>query len=83
VYYDVYMSTTLTIRTDATLREALERRARAQGKTISQVTREILREGLEERPLGLGTGHLRGRLALRQKESDAWRKALRERNWRS
>lgn len=77
------MSTTLTIRTDAALREALERRARAQGKTISQVTREILREGLEERPLGLATGHLRGRLALRQKQSDAWRKTLRERNWRS
>jgi predicted transcriptional regulator len=76
------MSTTLTIRTDAALREALERRARAQGKTISQVTREILREGLQERPLGLRTGHLRGRLTLQQEESDAWRKTLRERNWR-
>jgi plasmid stability protein len=73
----------LTIRADKTLRTALEQRARAQRKTVSEVAREILRNALEERPLELKTGHLRGRLILRQEETEAWRKALRERNWRS
>ncbi len=77
------MRTTLTIRADKTLRTALERRARAQGKTISELAREILRNAVDERPLELKTGHLRGRLTLRQVETEAWRKALRERNWRS
>ncbi|MGH7573170.1 MAG: hypothetical protein ACREMK_15210 [Gemmatimonadota bacterium] len=77
------MRTTLTIRTDRNLREALEERARAQGKTLSEVAREILRSALEDRPLELRTGHLRGRLSLRQEQSEAWRKSLRERNWRS
>ncbi len=77
------MSTTLTLRADGALREALEKRARAQGTTISQVARQILRDALEEHPLGLDTGHLRGRLRLRQEQSEAWRLALRERNWRT
>ncbi|MGH7564186.1 MAG: hypothetical protein ACREK5_07165 [Gemmatimonadota bacterium] len=77
------MGTTLTIRTDRNLREALEERARAQGKTLSEVAREILRSALEDRPLELRTGHLRGRLDLRQEQAEAWRKSLREQNWRS
>jgi hypothetical protein len=77
------MSTTLTIRTDKALRTALERRARVQGKTVSELAREILRIALEERPLELKTGHLRGRLSLGRQETDGWRKAIRERNWRS
>lgn len=82
VYYTVHMSTTLTIRADETLREALQERARAQGKTLSEVAREILQNALEDRPLELRTGHLRGRLSLRQEQTETWRKALRERNWR-
>jgi plasmid stability protein len=77
------MRKTLTIRADKTLRTALEQRARTQGKTLSELAREILRNALEERPLELKTGHLRGRLSLRRDEPEAWRKALRERNWRS
>lgn len=77
------MSTTLTIRADKTLRTALEQRARAQGKTVSELAREILEHALEERPLELKTGHLRGRLSLRQVQTESWRKALRARNWRS
>lgn len=76
-----YMRKTLTIRTDRTLREALEDRARAQGKTLSETAREILRNALGEHPLELRTGHLRGQLSLRH-EAEAWRKSLRERNWR-
>lgn len=77
------MRTTITIRADKNLRKALEERARAQGKTLSELAREILRNAVEDRPLRLKTGHLRGRLRLRQEQTEAWRKALRERNWRS
>lgn len=82
MYYVVYMRTTLTIRADKSLRKALQERARAQGKTLSELAREILRNAVEGRPLELKTGHLRGRLRLRRAEKEAWRKALRERNWR-
>jgi len=81
--YIVYMSKTLTIRTDESLREALEERAKRRGITLSQAAREILKDALEERPLGEKTGHLRGSLSLRQGQEESWRKALRERNWRS
>lgn len=76
------MSTTLTIRTDEALREALAKRASAQGKTLSEVAREILRSALEERPLEERTSHLKGRLRLDQKQTEAWRRSLRARNWR-
>lgn len=76
------MRTTVTIRTDRGLRTALEDRARAQRKTVSEVAREILRAALEERPMESKTGHLRGRLALPSEHAEAWRQALRERNWR-
>jgi plasmid stability protein len=76
------MSTTLTIRTDEELREALAKRANAQGKTVSEVAREILRNALQERALGERTSHLKGRLRLRQKKTEAWRRSLREHNWR-
>lgn len=79
------MSITLTVRTDESLRRRLEERAQAEGRTVSELVRDILREALEEgdRPLETRIGHLRGRLELRRSESEAWRNALRERNWRS
>jgi hypothetical protein len=76
------MSTTLTIRTDRRLRTALEARARAQGKTMSALAREILEAALDPQPLGRRTGHLRGMLRVREAKPDAWRATLRERNWR-
>jgi len=76
------MSTTFTIRTDRRLRTALEARARAQGKTMSALAREILEAALDPQPLGRRTGHLRGVLRVREARPDAWRAALRERNWR-
>ena len=75
-------NTTLTVRTDAELREALDRRAEAEGKTLSELVREILERAVTERPLAQRVGHLRGRLRLAS-TGDAWRKRLRERNWRS
>jgi hypothetical protein len=76
------MSKTLTVRTGEEIRDALQRRADAQGKTVSEVVREILEEALAERPLEHKAGHLKGRLELPSSE-DAWRKRLKERNWRS
>jgi hypothetical protein len=77
------MSTTLTIRTDAALRDALAERARAQGKTLSQLVREILEAALAERALGARVGHLKGRLMLREQATEPWRESLRRHNWRS
>lgn len=76
------MRTTLTFRADHELRRALERRARSEGRTISDLVREILAEALSERPLGSRTAHLRGSLDLSEPNRDGWRKRLRERNWR-
>ena len=80
--YTVFMRMTLTIRTDERLREALEERAALQGKTVSEVAREILSEAVCERPLGPRIGHLRGRLELPADSSDRWRQQIRKRNWR-
>ncbi len=76
------MRATLTIRADEKLRAALRKRAATQGKTVSELAREILSEALEERPMSLRTGHLRGQLELPADTSDPWRKQIRERNWR-
>lgn len=77
------MGTTITIRTDDALRRALEQRAREQGRPLSAVVRDILAKALEEAPMSGRSGHLRGRLALDRDEPEAWRRRLRERNWRS
>ncbi|UCC81949.1 MAG: ribbon-helix-helix protein, CopG family [Gemmatimonadota bacterium] len=77
------MGTTLTIRADDALRDALTERARAQGKTLSQLVREILEAALVERPLEKRAGHLRGRLMLREQATQPWRQSLRQHNWRS
>ena len=76
------MRATLTIRTDEKLRTALQKRAAVQGKTVSEVAREILSEALEERPLSSRAGHLRGQLDLSLESSDPWQREIRERNWR-
>ena len=77
------MSTTVTVRLDEGLREALELRARASGTTVSEVVRDTLREALTERPLGERIGHLKGILALdAETDDDPWRRQIRERNWR-
>ena len=77
------MSTTITIRTDESLRVALIERAEAQGKTLSEVVREILESALIDRPLEDRVGHLKGRLRTPSTSQEAWKERLRERNWRS
>ena len=80
--YTVYMSTTITIRVDDPLREVLDKKAAASGKTVSELVREILEEALTEMPLQVRAGHLKGMLRLPRKTSEPWRKRLCERNWR-
>ena len=77
------MNTTLTVRTDRNMREALEERAQAQGLTVSELVRRLLEEAISERPLAQRVGHLKGRLELSDPGADAWRNRLRERNWRT
>jgi plasmid stability protein len=77
------MSTTITIRAEESLRQALAKKAAVSGKTVSELVREILEEALAERPLKVRAGHLKGRLELPRKAPEAWRKVLRQRNWRS
>ena len=77
------MSTTITVRTEAALRDALAKCAEAQGKTVSALVREILEAALVDGPLGSRAGHLRGRLQLPKAGSEPWRRQLRQRNWRS
>ena len=76
------MRATLTIRTDEKLRVALQKRAAVQGKSVSELAREILSEAVAERPMSERTGHLRGQLDLKPDSTDPWRKRLKERNWR-
>jgi proteic killer suppression protein len=53
------MTTTITIRADASLRAALNRRAAATGKTVSALVRDILEDALAERHTGERASHLR------------------------
>ena len=77
------MSTTITIRADESLRSALQMRAAEQGKTVSEIVREILEEALMERTVAARAGHLKGKLRLSGGTSDSWRRRIREHNWRS
>jgi len=76
------MSTTLTVRTDEALRQALLKRAEETGKSLSELVRGILEEAVVDRPLGDRISNLKGRLRLTSVESEPWRDRLRERNWR-
>ena len=76
------MNTTLTIRTDKTMRQALAKRAKTLDVTVSECVRQILETALSERPLSQRVGHLKGHLELPDSASDPWRSQLQERNWR-
>ena len=75
------MDKTVTVRLDRAQDEALTARARAQGKTRSQLIRELIDRGLEERPLGRRIGHLKGALDVSAPRT-GWQRRIRERNWR-
>ena len=75
------MDKTLTIRLNRAQDEALTVRARVLGKTRSELVRELIDTGLEERPLGRRVGHVKGRLELASPKA-GWQRRIRERNWR-
>jgi predicted DNA-binding protein len=79
------METTLTFRLPKTQRDALKRRAAAEGRSESALVREII-----EREINRGfdferVRHLVGSLASpsKHRKKDPWRKQIREHNWRS
>lgn len=73
------MNTTITVRTDEKLREELENRAAALGKSLSELVRDILSEAVS----GAGMVRLKGALTLPRHTTEPWRRQLRRRNWRS
>jgi ribbon-helix-helix CopG family protein len=72
---------TLTIRLDEVQDEALTGRARALGKTRSEVVRDLIDQAISSQPVGRLAGHLKGRVAL-PRTATGWRRGLKERNWR-
>lgn len=75
------MDKTLTIRLSRSQDEALIARAKVLGKTRSELVRELIDSGLDDRPLGRRIGHVKGRLAL-QSPKTGWQRRIKERNWR-
>jgi len=81
VRYNLHVDKTLTVRLDRTQDEALTRRAKELGKTRSELVRDLIERGLEEKPLGLRIGHLKGILDLPEPR-DALRRRIKSHNWR-
>ena len=71
----------LTIRLDRALDQALEARAKALGKTRSELVRELIDRAVSAEPMKQRVGHLEGRLELPRTRS-TWRANIRSRNWR-
>jgi metal-responsive CopG/Arc/MetJ family transcriptional regulator len=81
VRYNLDVDKTLTVRLDKKQDEALTRRATELGKTRSELVRELIERGLDEKPLGLRIGHLKGILDLPEPK-DALRRRIKSHNWR-
>ncbi|WP_419943030.1 hypothetical protein [Candidatus Palauibacter sp.] len=73
--------TILAVRLEEDLREAINRRAAADGTTVSGFVRETLREAVADRPIGERIRHLKGTVRMGA-DDDEWRTTLRSRNWR-
>lgn len=78
--YTANMSTTITIRAESSLRDALEKRAAETGRSLSAVVRQILVDALTERPMEGRVGHVRGRFRVAETSQDPSRAELRRRN---
>jgi predicted DNA-binding protein len=78
------METTLTIRLPKAQREALRRRARAEKRSESALVREIIHREIQRGFDFERVRHLVGSVASPAKHwtNDAWRKRIRQRNWR-
>jgi uncharacterized protein (DUF111 family) len=77
------MTTTLTIRIPSAQRAALRARARAVKVTESELARQAIEEKLQAGGPSQALDEFCGCMDLSRKDTDPWRKKLRERNWRS
>jgi hypothetical protein len=75
------MEKTITVRIDSRKDKALALRARASGKTKSDVIRELIDKLLEPEPLGRRVAHLAGSVELPSPTGSLQRR-LKSRNWR-
>jgi hypothetical protein len=75
------MDTTLTVRLNRVQSERLTARAKVTGKTRSELVRELIDQGLDERPLASRIGHLKGLFDLPSPKA-GWPRAIKDRNWR-
>jgi Ribbon-helix-helix protein, copG family len=75
------MDTTLTVRLGRAQDEQLTARAKVTGQTRSELVRDLIDRGLEERPLGRRIGHLKGRLDVPPPKA-GWPRRIKGRNWR-
>jgi predicted DNA-binding protein len=78
------MEATLTIRLAKAQREALRRRALTEKRTESALVREMIQREIQRGFDFERVRHLVGSVASPPKhwEKDAWRKRIRQRNWR-
>jgi len=79
------MDTTLTIRLPIAQRKALKRRAAAAKQSESALVRELIEREMQHGFDFERVRHLAGSVASAPTHwaKDAWRKQIRERNWRS
>lgn len=75
------MERTLTIRLGKGQDEALAVRARALGKSKSELVRDLIDQTVTDEPVGHRARRVRGRLQL-PRVASGWRRTLRDRNWR-
>jgi hypothetical protein len=80
----LFVQTTLTIRLSAKQREALRRRAAADKRSESALVRDLIDREIQRGFDFDRIRHLVGSIASPPKhwEKDAWRKHIRQRNWR-
>ncbi len=75
------MEKTLTIRLDKAQDRALTARAKAMGKTRSELVRELIDRAITAPPMDQRAGHLQGRVELPRTRT-GWRGQIRARSWR-
>jgi hypothetical protein len=80
----LFVQATLTIRLSAKQREALRRRAAADKRSESALVRDLIDREIQRGFDFDRIRHLVGSIASPPKhwEKDAWRKHIRQRNWR-
>jgi hypothetical protein len=74
--------TSITFRIPEGLRAGLRQRAKIQGKSESELMRELVHREIQPRTMGERIGHLKGTLSFKTAKMDDWQKSIKENNWR-